>query len=479
MLGTVFNSTQMLCAPTLGMLSDRLGRKRIMLLGLLAQSFCNALQSRAGNVVSLLFCRALVGVAMSTGPVETAYIMDDTENEEELKSALALQSVLCNGGALLGPLLVKMFQSAGFAALCQGMALVNLLSMMVGIVFWREDTVAIRQRSTSLSLHRQDSEASDSSLRTPLASPVALPRKYESLQELPSLLDHRAMAALLAVSFFFTFGCGVSDGPEIVFFKQHFGYGPSETCTFLMVTSATSLACGPLLPSIISAMGEVNTCVIGCLGSCAIVLILVAGHGHAWVPCAYGGLSVGLFAGMVGMGYMGLVQRICPRDRLGTVLGLKSFVDGLAGTLAPAIGGFMYAFDNFLPYGLQGAFSLIAAAFVAALLPYQEKVAKDSSIPPVAKPERLVREAEASILVEPLYLSKSLTLQLATNHLRITMDPELHELYTSFRDARLTRTATVAGGDVAAMGRTDSDDATALLQPKGATVPSFAPAETH
>lgn len=416
LLETCYNLSTFFCSPVLGVWSDKVGRKRVMLMGLMLASFLNTFQGWATTPTGLMLARAAVGVALSTGPVEMAYIMDSTNSEEELSKVLALQRIVCNAGALSGPLVAKFFSNYGFPVLCRILSMVNLLNVCIGIMFW------------------QEGQSRQVVVRTPLeeAQPPT-----ETSKSLPwaEIFRNPATGSLLALSFLYTFGCGVSDGPEVVFLKEHYHYGQSEVCTFIMATCAASLAVAPLMPDLIRVIGEVNACLVGCLGSCVVVLSMVMGLRLSWMPYFYGATSVGLFGSMVGMSYMGLVHKMCPANRVGMLLGLKSSMDGLAGTLAPAIGGMVYAYDHFWAYGLTAGFSAVAAGLCGFMLPL---AAQPGEMKPLV-PTRMKRSPSLPDLGMPVYFSKHFTVQMLTNQLRITMDPELKHIYDTYKSS-LSRT---------------------------------------
>ena len=105
--GTVFNLTQMIFAPVVGTLSDRIGRKRILILVALGSACVNLFQAKAKDLTQILVVRALGGIVSSGGPVYTAYLMEETSSEEELREVLVLQRLVVTIGAILGPLIAK------------------------------------------------------------------------------------------------------------------------------------------------------------------------------------------------------------------------------------------------------------------------------------------------------------------------------------------------------------------------------------
>ncbi|CAK9098362.1 Quinolone resistance protein NorA [Durusdinium trenchii] len=111
--GTVFNLTQMIFAPVVGSMSDKIGRKRILVASALGSAVVNFMQAKATDLTQILVVRALGGVVSSGGPVYTAYLMEETNSEEELREVLVLQRLVVTIGAILGPFTTKVPSPVG------------------------------------------------------------------------------------------------------------------------------------------------------------------------------------------------------------------------------------------------------------------------------------------------------------------------------------------------------------------------------
>ncbi|CAE7946425.1 mdtH [Symbiodinium sp. KB8] len=296
LLASCFNFTQMVFAPCVGAISDHFGRKYVMLGGLLLQALSNSFQAEADSPAALLLARGFVGLATSTGPVEMAYIMDYTRDEQQLSYILALQRVVCNGGALLGPVLAHSFQGYGFPAFCRGFACINLLCLFLGSLLWENYSQSLPDEacgSTPLSVQRSRSDLSKS-------GQGRIPGEHYL-----AVLFHGGVCYLLGASFGFSFALGVSEGPEPLFLKERYFFGQTEFGWFFMVSNASTLMWSPVIPMFISYVGARIACACGCLGSASALLFLIALKGCKWVPYIYVAATVGLFSTMVGLGFMG------------------------------------------------------------------------------------------------------------------------------------------------------------------------------
>ena len=82
-LTTVFAMLQFLCSPTLGSLSDRFGRRPVLLVSLFVMSLDYLVMALAGSIWLLLAGRIVGGIVAATQSVGYAYIADISKPEEK------------------------------------------------------------------------------------------------------------------------------------------------------------------------------------------------------------------------------------------------------------------------------------------------------------------------------------------------------------------------------------------------------------
>jgi len=358
--------------------------------------------------------------------------MDYTPDERWLSHVLSLQRVVCNAGALLGPLLAHSFERYGFPTLCRGLACINLTCLLIGSILWEGKTPL---------LHGEQASSSGASSSRPgevahIGGGAACMR-----DNCLAVIANGSLCYLLIVSFAFTFACGVSDGPEPLFLKERFGFQQAQFGWYFMVANASTLVWSPMVPTLIAHVGSLNACAAGCLGNAAAVVAIIALPGVPSVPFFYVAATVGLFGSMVGLGFMGLVSKNCPKSLLGTMLGLKSSLDGMAGTAAPAVGGCLYYIGRLLPYAATAAISALVAFLYISLPASVSKNDLSEELKPLRKPKLkaedqevepqtsgMKRVASAGISMS-VYAGKNFTSQYLLNQLSLVMDPELKSLY--------------------------------------------------
>jgi DHA1 family tetracycline resistance protein-like MFS transporter len=125
LLFTVFAAAQFLCAPAWGRLSDRIGRRRVMLMTIAGTALALLWLGLAGSLIWLFAARALGGAFAANIGVASAYIADVT-SEQDRTRWMGMLGACFGVGFVLGPAIggvlapygysVPMFAAAGLAA---------------------------------------------------------------------------------------------------------------------------------------------------------------------------------------------------------------------------------------------------------------------------------------------------------------------------------------------------------------------------
>ncbi|NTI44402.1 MFS transporter [Rhizobium rhizogenes] len=97
-----YSATQFLCAPMLGALSDRYGRRVVLLVALAGMAASNWMIALAGGLVSLLIGRALGGASAANIATVMAYIADVSDGERRTHLYGSAGSVIAVG-LVVGP----------------------------------------------------------------------------------------------------------------------------------------------------------------------------------------------------------------------------------------------------------------------------------------------------------------------------------------------------------------------------------------
>ncbi len=330
--------TELLFGPLWGGISDRVGRKRVLMVGVFGYGISLLLMGLASRLWMLFAARALSGLlTAATMPSAMAYIGDSTAEEDRgggigwLGSAAGLGIILGPGvGGWLGQgsLSRPFFVGAGLA----WMAL-----LLVGFLL-PETSPAPRQldQKVGRGLHL-------GRLWNAVRSPIGFP---------------------LFLLFLVSFGLANFEAVFGLYAAQKFGFGPERVGTILVVVGlVTTLGKGALTGPLTKRWGEDAVIKASMLAGAAGYLVLLAAFDYVTVLLATGVFI--LSKTVLRPALLALISRRADTGQ-GAAMGLGSTFLSLGRIVGPLWAGFIFDVRLSLPY-LSGAV-IMAAGFVMSLI---------------------------------------------------------------------------------------------------------------
>lgn len=104
LLGSLYAAMQFLFSPVLGALSDRFGRRPILLLSLAGSTINYTFLTFSHSLVLLLIGRIIAGMSSANMSVASAYLVDITKPDQRTKY-FGLMSAMFGAGFIIGPIL--------------------------------------------------------------------------------------------------------------------------------------------------------------------------------------------------------------------------------------------------------------------------------------------------------------------------------------------------------------------------------------
>ena len=336
MLSTVYSLMQFVFAPIWGRWSDRIGRRPIILIGLLGSCISYLSLALATSLVLIFVARVVGGIAGANIPTAQAYIADITTPENRARGMGMVGAAFGLGfifGPAIGGVLTHLGPSAPMwvsSALCFG----NFVAAWLLLPESRPTSEARK------ALGRMDM------FRKSLATPNLL--------------------LLLALYFIIYASFSSFEATFALFSERRFGFTAANIgYLFAFVGCVLALVQGVFVGRVVRVVGERR------LIPLALAVIAL---GLAMVPLSHSIplLLVALAALAAGMGFnspamSAMVSRLANSDDQGGMLGLAQSLASLGRIVGPAWGGFL--FDRFgpsTPY--LSAATIMAMAFGVALV---------------------------------------------------------------------------------------------------------------
>ncbi|MGW8225949.1 MAG: MFS transporter [Anaerolineales bacterium] len=330
---------RLICAPVWGSISDRIGRKPVMMIGILGYGITMFLFGLATELWMLFAARILSGILSSaTSPTTMAYIGDST-SEEDRGGGMGILGAAVGLGTIFGPALGGLLAGE---SLSTPFFIAGGMSILALILTW----ILLPE-----SLHRES--------RRPSESKIPIPELHLWWQALSS-----PIGILLVLAFILTCGLMIFYGIFGLYALERFGFGPEEVgIIFMVVGLVSAITQGVLTGPLTRRWGESPVIKIGMLGS-AVSLILIAWAEDYWTVL----ITIGLFVFMTAILTPAISSLTSKRaeTQQGMAMGLSNSFMSLGRIAGPLWAGFALDLSLVLPF-ISGAVVMLIGFFISLI----------------------------------------------------------------------------------------------------------------
>ena len=309
-----------LAAPALGALSDRIGRKPVLLGCVLGSAVGFVVFGIGGAMWVLLLARIIDGVTGGNFSTIYAYLADITAPEQSA-SRFGMTGAIMGIGFMVGPAIGGLLAVYGLATPVFVAAAISVAAAVLGM-FVLPESLNAEHRSDSFSLADVHPFTS---LRRALARPELR----------PFLLIVLVMTIPMA---------GLQSNVS-VFGKDVLAWGPTQIGLYMTGVGVLDiLVQGGLVRFLLPRIGERGVVFAGLIGQAIgyLALAIVAVYTSAWL-FVFGGLLFAASEGGTGPALQGLISRSVSHREQGWVMGGLASMSLAARAIGPLLAGVLYA----------------------------------------------------------------------------------------------------------------------------------------
>ncbi len=329
MLVSVFAICTFFAAPVFGALSDRFGRKSILLVSLLGSAIGYILLGMGGALWILFLGRIIDGLTAGNQSALSAYIIDSTEPHERGKWFGYLGGAI-GLGFMIGPAIGGLFGAASITLPFFITAGITLFSMGC-IYILLPESLPVEKRTIHLTL-----------------------KSFNTFSHFNEIFSVKSARSLLIMGAFFYVGLNIWQFNASIFLKDVFQWGPPLIGgMFVLVGICDILSRVILLPPMLKRWNEQTVGIIGLCGLVAgLALIFLSGYIHSIYLIGAAVACIVLGEGLFDPSYNARLSLSVEENKQGLLQGTNQSLQALYRVIVPLGAAAIYTYSHGAVFGI-------------------------------------------------------------------------------------------------------------------------------
>ncbi|NWF49072.1 MAG: MFS transporter [Ignavibacteriaceae bacterium] len=344
---SIYSLTQFLFNPIFGELSDKYGRRPIIILSLFLNAIGYLIFSFTSSYLLLLISRIIAGIGGSSIGVAQAYIADVTTKEERSKG-MGLIGAAFGLGFVFGPLIGGLLSKAGYMVTGFVAAGFSLLAFILTLILLPESN-----------LNRSSKTGK---------------RKLFDIEGAKKVFVKPDLSIIIFLFFVLTFSVANIYGTFALLGLKIYQFTDLQNGYMFGIVGITSaIVQGALLNYVVKFLKKKKTIIYGSLFMMVGLGMIPYGGNFLGLAVVSVILSVG--TGMLQPTLLSLISEVSSESEQGITLGLNQSLSAFARVLGPLWGGFAFEFIGYqFPFLTGAAFTLIILLISITYLPRKLKI---------------------------------------------------------------------------------------------------------
>ncbi len=368
LIAAIFSIMQFIFSPLWGKLSDKIGRRPVMLISIFITAVSYLVFAQAATLPLLIFARGLSGIGSANIAAAQAYITDVTDSKSR-SGAMGMIGAAFGIGFIIGPLVGGVLkhnygiQTVGYVS----SALITLDFILAIFLLPESNKNAQKIAFGFLKKKLANNEPRRSVF-------LFLGQKTKEYGEgLTLVFSSRPLALLMIANYIYTFAIVNTQIASILLWKEYFMATDEQIGYLFAYVGVWSVVVqGGLIRTLIKQLGEHK--------------LFLWGHiftfvGVFFVPFAPKSelFTVGLFilfffavgTSLVAPINLSMISLYSYKQQQGQILGLSQSVNSFARIMGPFFGSILYGMNFHAPYIVAGMLTVAGALIALSLFKYR------------------------------------------------------------------------------------------------------------
>ena len=378
LIAAIYSSMQFVFSPIWGKLSDKIGRRPVMLSSIFLAAISYAFFSRAVSIPLLILARALSGIGSANISAAQASITDLTDSQSR-SGAMGMLGAAFGIGFIIGPLIGGVLMTNyGISMVGIFAAILNSLNFILALFFLSESNTHAVSIATWLRGGDRSHAAGEGKSRKGLAANVSA---YG--ETLRSAFSSRPVALLMIINYIYSLAIVNMQVSAILLWSEFYHTTEQQVgYLFAYVGFISVIVQGGMLPKLGKRYGEHKLMVFGHIASfIGVFFIPFIPQGSLFTL----GLGILLFfaigTSLVNPLNISMISLYSYKQKQGQIMGFAQSVNALARIMGPFSGSILYGIDHRFPYILAGALTVVGTFISLALFKYDIEALEPEGVP--------------------------------------------------------------------------------------------------
>jgi len=347
-----YSFIQFIFNPVLGKLSDKYGRKPVIVFCLIVNALGYVIFAFTSSYLLLLLSRVVAGIGGSSISVAQAYIADVTTKENRSKGMGLIGSAF-GLGFVFGPLIGGYLAEYGYMVTGLAAGGFSLIAFVVTLLFLPE------------SLTKSEESISEKQI---------IKRKLIDFEALKKVFSEPGRAVFIILFFILVFSFANIYGTFALLGIQVYGFTDLQNGYIFGITGLTSaIVQGGLIGYIDKLFSRQNILKTGSLIISASLALIP--YGGTFLGLAIISVFLSIGNGLLQPTLLSLISDVTPDNEQGVTLGVNQSLSSLARVLGPLWGGFAFEFLGYpFPFLTGAAFMFLVVLATIFYIPKRIKL---------------------------------------------------------------------------------------------------------